>query len=476
MTSPIDLTGLNVPLLLPYQQRPVTLLDSAPVLVIEKSRRIGMTWGIAAMAVLKAATKASARGSDVHYIGYEREMTREFIEVCADWARLFNDAAEEITESVLEDGDKSILVYRIKFASGFSINAYSSRPRNLRGRQGMVIIDEAAFHDDLDELLKAAMALLVWGGQVIVISTHDGAANPFALLCDKVRAGLLPYQLLRITFDEAVSDGLYRRICLTKGLTWSPEAEAAWCANIYSQYGADADEELRVIPAAGARAFFDPAHVARAFGAGNGWQPGTPTAGLPTYIGNDIAAKVDQWVATVVQRRGPMLTVVEEVVRSPITYKEQDLVLDELVKRWRPQKVCMDETGVGQKPVEDATRRYGKSVVEGVAMSPVTQLALADCLAQHLEAGTIIGPNDEGLRTQLLYLKRASGANGRRRLVTPRQDDHHCDRAWALMLAVAAADLGSGLVTEGFREVPAALSPDDRTARERLSVRRDWRW
>jgi phage FluMu gp28-like protein len=44
--------------------------------------------------------------------------------------------------------------------------------------QGKVLIDEAAFHDDLDELLKAAMALTMWGSHVVVISTHDGAENP----------------------------------------------------------------------------------------------------------------------------------------------------------------------------------------------------------------------------------------------------------------------------------------------------------
>jgi len=45
---------------------------------------------------------------------------------------------------------------------------------NLRGKQGRVIIDEAAFHDNLEELLKAALALLMWGGEVRIISTHNG--------------------------------------------------------------------------------------------------------------------------------------------------------------------------------------------------------------------------------------------------------------------------------------------------------------
>ncbi len=80
--------------LLPYQARAVSLLDSAcPVLFVEKSRRIGLTWGLAAYAVLRAGRQKKAGGMDVMYISYSREMTREFIDACAMWARAFDVAA-----------------------------------------------------------------------------------------------------------------------------------------------------------------------------------------------------------------------------------------------------------------------------------------------------------------------------------------------------------------------------------------------
>ena len=41
--------------------------------------------------------------------------------------------------------------------------------------------------------------------------------NPFNELITDIRAGKKPYSIHRITFDEAVSDGLYRRICLRLG-------------------------------------------------------------------------------------------------------------------------------------------------------------------------------------------------------------------------------------------------------------------
>lgn len=239
--------------LLPYQQMLLQAMAEHPVVVVEKSRRIGATWGIGADAVLSAGAERSAGGQDVFYIGYNLDMTREFVDVCAMWAKAFSFAASEVceflfTESGEGGSDREIKAFRISFASGFEIVALCSRPRSLRGRQGYVILDEFAFHDETEELLKAALALLMWGGKVLVISTHDGADNAFAQLIAECRAGKRPYKVLRITFDDALRDGLYRRICLVKGKAWTADAEQAWRDDIVSYYGDAADEELHCIP------------------------------------------------------------------------------------------------------------------------------------------------------------------------------------------------------------------------------------
>ncbi|HXG29258.1 MAG TPA: terminase family protein [Nevskiales bacterium] len=235
---------------LPYQQR--WAADKAQVKVIEKSRRVGLSWGEAADSVLEAA---SERGQDVWYIGYTKDMAQEFILDCAEWAKHFHSIVSEIEdyEEVFEEGNErqAIQAFRIKFDSGYRIVALSSRPRNLRGKQGRIIIDEAAFHDDLAGLLKAALAMLMWGGSVHIISTHNGEDNPFNELIQEIRAGKKPYSLHRITFEDAVREGLYQRVCLRTGKKWTAEDEAAWVAQIRAQYGEDAAEELDCIPARG---------------------------------------------------------------------------------------------------------------------------------------------------------------------------------------------------------------------------------
>jgi len=233
-------------ILLPYQKKWVE--DTSDVKVIEKSRRIGISWAEAADSALYAASES---GDDVWYIGYNKDMAIEFISDCGNWARHYKIAASEMEEEVLIDENKDILSFKIKFASGHRITALSSRPTNLRGKQGRVILDEAAFHEDLSGLIKAAMALLIWGGQVRIISTHNGDANDFNSLIQDVRSGKKPYSIHRVDFDEALKAGLHKRICKVLGRKWSPDAENKWRKEVIDFYGDDADEELFVIPSQG---------------------------------------------------------------------------------------------------------------------------------------------------------------------------------------------------------------------------------
>lgn len=251
--------GMAPGVFLRYQQQLLAAVSEIAVTVVEKSRRTGYSWAAAAIAALTAARAKGAGGMDVFYMGYNLDMAREFIEYVAEWAKHFDPAASAAGEFFFPDPDnpdKTVQAFRVTFASGFKVVALPSVARALRGMQGLVIIDEAAFHDDLQEVLKAAFALLIWGGKVLVISTHDGEANPFNLLIEEIRAGRKPYALLRCTFDDALADGLYRRICQVSGKTWSAEAEAEWRAGIVAQYGDAAQEELFCVPSKGGGAYF----------------------------------------------------------------------------------------------------------------------------------------------------------------------------------------------------------------------------
>lgn len=240
--------------LLGYQKR--WMADDSTLKIAEKSRRTGLTWAEAADAVLEASKSKVAFGTNHFYVGSTKDMAREFIDACAMWAMAFDKAAGDIQEEIFVDEGqegKEILTFTINFASGFKIQALSSNPSNLRGMQGNVTIDEAAFHDRLAEVLKAASALTMWGAKVRLISTHNGTDNLFNTLIQDSRAGKKEYSVHRITLDDACAEGLYKRISQTRRKAWTQEVEDMWKAALLKQTATEEDalEEYACVPKQG---------------------------------------------------------------------------------------------------------------------------------------------------------------------------------------------------------------------------------
>ncbi|MDG3442461.1 terminase large subunit domain-containing protein [Nitrospirillum amazonense] len=255
--------------LLRYQQKWIE--DLAPVRLARKSRRVGFTWGcMASESVLEAG---ATRGMDQFYMGYNKEMAAEFIGDTAFWARGFQSAlnmatfapgAIEVSKLIvlIENERRDIVRFSMRLATGFKIESLSSNPHNWRGRQGHARIDEAGFHARLSEVIKGAMAFLMWGGRVSIVSTDNGEDSEFHGYVKMVEAGKLPWSYHKVTFDDALRDGFYRRVCLIANKPWTPEGEEQYRAEVYASYPdqADAQEELDCIPKRGSGAYFTRAH------------------------------------------------------------------------------------------------------------------------------------------------------------------------------------------------------------------------
>lgn len=238
----------------------------AAILAVPKGRRTGITFSFGFEAVLTAAARKSAGGMNVFYIGDTKEKGLEFIGYCAKFSKVIaeqqSSSVSSIEEFLFEDIDENknsryITAYRIRYSSGYQITALSSRPANIRGLQGLVIIDEAAFHQDVQGVLDAATALLIWGGRIIVISSHNGKSNPFNQFCIDIENGLYgdTAKTYLVTFDDAVTNGLYERVCYMKNETPTAEGKKTWYTTIRNSYGpnkAAMREELDAIPRDGA--------------------------------------------------------------------------------------------------------------------------------------------------------------------------------------------------------------------------------
>lgn len=491
---PLDIPNtalLPIPaVLMAYQQRWVA--DPAPLKVMEKSRRTGLTWGEAADNVLTAASERSAGGQNVYYIAYNQDMTIEYIQACAMWARAFNYAAGEIEDGFWDgesEEDKNIKTYTIKFpAAGFRIVALSSRPSNLRGRQGTIVIDEAAFHDQLSELLKAALAMIIWGGRVRVISTHNGADNPFNELVTDIRSGKRQGTVHRITFREAIADGLYRRVCLRLGKAWSAADEAQWMAGVYALYGDGAEEELDCIPANSGGAWLSralielrmsantpvlrweckpgfevlPDHIRKA--EANDWLEGQMLPmleALPTNVisfdGEDFGRSGDLSVhIPLLQHQNLVRQVPFAVELRNVPFRQQEQIAFYLLDRLpRFMGGAFDARGNGQYLAEVAMQRYGVSRIQQVMLSEGWYREHMPPVKAALEDGTLDGlPKDADILADLRAVQVVRGV--------PRVPDtrstgedkgkRHGDAAVAVALAYfASREINKGPVTVASR-------------------------
>jgi phage FluMu gp28-like protein len=489
--------------LLLYQQRWVA--DQSDVAVWEKSRRIGASWCDASDAVLTAAPAENAM--DALYIGYSEDMTREYIDDCAMWAKAFSYAASEIGEMMFDDVDENgdtqhIKAFRIDFASGKKILALSSRPRSIRGKQGKVTIDEAAFHDDLPGLIKAALAMMIWGGKVRLLSSHNGDANPFNELVNDIRAGKVPYTLYRTTFDDALADGLYERVKLIQGERLKEKTLTEWRDKIYAQYGDNAAEELDVIPSAGSGRYLTRMMIEAIM------QPGIPVVRLTQsdtftllpqiireaetrdwceavlapllalldplldhYFGEDFARNGDLsaiWPLEQTRTLDLLTPFILEMRNVPFEQQKQILffILDRL-PRFRGG--AMDARGNGQYLAEVAMQKYGPSRIAQVMLSQEWYRENMPPFKAAIEDKKLTAPKDADVLADLRTIvmekgvakvpdnARVKGSDGR---------DRHGDTAVAAVLAVFAA-LNSAYVEIEYQGVPKRTD-------ENYTGRRSW--
>lgn len=428
----------------------------AQIKLCEKGRRTGITFAEALDSVITAASRKNAGGMDVFYVGDTKEKGLEFIGYCAKFSRVMAEAqasgVSEIEEFLFEDQDESgntrqINAYRIRYASGFKIVALSSNPANLRGLQGKVIIDEAAFHRDVSAVLDAATALLIWGGRIVVISSHNGKSNPFNQMVNDIREGRYgdTAEVYKATFDDAVANGLYERKCMMTGEAPTVEGKEAWYKQIRNAYGprkAQMHEELDAIPRDGNGVCIPGVWIEDAMRDGRtvlrlalddnftlqslarreayveGWierylapliQGLTPE--LRHYLGMDYARHRDFSIIcpmSVDQARHRDVPFVVEMHKVP--YRQQKQILFYILRRLpRFASAALDATGSGETLAEEAADEFGHDRVLQVKLSRAWYGAWMPKFIQLFEDGTITLPKDDSLQQDVRSIETVEG-------------------------------------------------------------------
>ena len=312
----------------------------------------------------------------------------------------------------------------VHFPNGSRVVALSASPDAARGFGGNLLLDEFAFHADSRRIWGSAYPVAARGGHKIrVISTPNGKGNKFYELMTTVENGWSKHH---VDIYEAVRQGLDVNIDeLKRGMAdqdaWAQEFELAWLDEASSWLDYDLISSCEH-PDAG--------------------RPELYKGGL-CFVGVDIAARNDLFVIWVMELVGDVLWTREIIARKRISFAEQDELLAGVMKRYRVVRCRMDQTGMGEKPVEDAKARHGSERVEGVLFSVAAKLDMATSLKEAMQDRTARVPaGDPVLRADLHSIKSQVGVTGVRRLIADGDSDGHADRFWAGAMAVSAADLG----------------------------------
>lgn len=404
------------------------------------ARQTGKTF-TTTLEIVDDVLEAATQGRKARWVILSRgeRQAREAIEEGIKRHLQAYQAAFEAIESEWR-GEAIYRALEVALPGGSRITALPANPDTARGFSANVFLDEFAFHADSRRIWAALFPVISAGHKLRVVSTPNGKGNKFY---DLITGEDARWYRQVTDIYQAVADGLPRDIeelreALGDPDAWAQEYELKWLDE------ASAWLPYELISACEHEEAGDPERY----------------TGAPVFIGNDIAARHDLWVAWVLEPVGDVLWTREIRTLRRTTFAEQDQVLDELFERYRVARLCMDQTGMGEKPVEDARRRYGASRVEGVLFTGPNKLVLATAGREAFEDRRIRIPmGDVALRADLHKLQRVQGPTGAPRFVAESDGAGHADRAWACFLAVNAAAspaapiefASTGVAREGVR-------------------------
>ena len=306
----------------------------------------------------------------------------------------------------------------VKFSNGSCVTALPANPDTARGYSANVFLDEFAFHQDSDKIWESLFPVISHGDKrLIITSTPNGKNNRFY----KIINGGGNWSRHIVTIYDAIKDGLKRDVGKLKEMlndadSWAQEFELQWVDEASSWLSYELIESC----------------VNKECGISSNYTDGI------CYLGVDIAVRNDLFVATVIEENDSVFYLREMIEGRKIGFQEQDKIIDGLMKRYRVGRVCVDQSGIGERSVEELQRMYGEYMVNGVIFTQAAKLDMALKARKLFEQKRIQIPFNMDLINDLHKITKTVGQTGVIRLTAERDRDGHADRAWSLFLACEA--------------------------------------
>jgi phage FluMu gp28-like protein len=426
-------------LLLPYQAAWVK--DTSRLKIAEKSRQIGWTWATAYGLVSRKAL-VDAR-LDAWISSRDDIQARLFLEDCKAFAGLLNIAAKDLGEAVIDDDGHT--AYVLSFSNGLRAHSMSSNPDAQAGKRGDRVLDEFALHPDPRKLYAIAYPGITWGGSLEIFSTHRGSANFFNGLITEIRHKGNPkkFSLHRVTLQDALDQGfLYK---LQSKLPEDDERqgmdEAAYFDFIRSGCADEESfaQEYMCVPSDDAAAFlsYDLIDGCK-YPAGEEWETDLEATRNPLFVGVDVGRTQDLTVIWVMEKVGGVFLTRLLVEMKAQTFEAQEAALYAVLGLPQTRRCCIDQTGIGRQFAERAIQRFGAHKVEGVHFTGAVKEELAYPVRAAFEDRAVRIPDRREVFSDLRGIRKETTASGNIRFSGERGKNGHCDRFWALALALHA--------------------------------------
>ncbi len=189
--------------LFPYQRNSVEMFKKHNRIIYLKCRQSGISTLTGAYALWVAmfytnrnVLIVSKRDEDA--MGYlNRNVKFVYENLPSFFWQIFGDPREGAAKKF--QACKTYNEHSIGFWSGSEIKSLTSSKDTLRSNSAsLVIIDEAAFIPDMEQMWTAGQPTLMHGGSVIVISTTNGRGNWYSNTIDDARSGDNNFHLIEI--------------------------------------------------------------------------------------------------------------------------------------------------------------------------------------------------------------------------------------------------------------------------------------
>ena len=425
--------------LYPYQKK--ILNDTQDFRLINKARQIGVTQAIAWEALVYALANENEL---IGIISVAERQAKDVLKCVSD---AYHSLPPTLKMKLTVESKQELA-----FENGSRILSLPNNPRTIRGKNyTKIYLDELAHYQQDKEIMDSALPTVSRGGKATFISTPLGKQGEFWRLWDEAdEFGMTRYEIHYTECPE-----MAKRIKLLKGKM----DEELFRQEYECQF---LDETTSMFPFELIKSCWD-----------ESLENKVPETNNPIYFGIDFGKKIDSTVIIAVEFDGKyaILRYINEF-KPPLKYSDVSKFIVRNSPDWKPTRIIVDQTGVGEKLIEDL------SDLGAVLIGEILTRPFKEKIIQHLKImmqdGKLKIPKNENLINQLHSLQKTITDTGVVSYKHPSSGKiQHDDYVWALALAVYGSE---GASASGSKPIQLGKSVFNinRSRRDDWGVRKDY--